>query len=199
MENRVKIVPENNVKDVTLGNLLETNEETIKVSIPFKNNFETYQLFELICEEDNILNIFKANLMKKENDIYSFKLASNPKKIFKREYERCIINLEVTDNKKYQAQTTDISAGGMQISSEKPLKQNKTYKLSIIFDERKIDVEYLVLRITEELGKKIMAGKFTNISQQDKAFIIQQNLKKKLDLRYKPKEEKTNGEDVDVI
>lgn len=195
-ENKVKIVPECNVFDVTLGSIIELEEESVKIEIPYDNNFETYQLFEIISEEDNILNIFKANLMKKEDNIYSFKFAAKPKKITKREYDRCNIALAITDNKKFNATTTNISAGGMQITSEKSLKQNKTYKLTISFDNREIKVEYLVLRITEELGNYIISGKFTEIEAFDKAFIIQQNLKKKMDIRYETKKEGDTQENV---
>lgn len=174
---QVKLVPNKEVKDVFLADFLSFDGKNLKLSFDARD-FSKGESFDAILEEGNQLKFLKAELLSQDNSEFSFEVLSS-RDLIKREYERVSAILEVFLSD-FQAQTINISAGGMQIRSEQNLEANKIYDAQIKYDSKDISVKYEILRSRKDKNKFFISGRFVDIDKDDKAFIIQQNLKNKI-------------------
>ena len=173
----VKLVPHKEVKDVFKADFLSYDGQNLKLSFE-EQVFSEGETFDAILEEGNQLKFLKTELLSQNNTEFSFFVLSS-RDLIKREYERVSVILDILGSG-FCAQTINISAGGMQIRSDKGLEINKIHELKIKYDSREIFVKYEVLRSKKDKNRFFISGKFVDIDKDSRAFIIQQNLKNKI-------------------
>jgi hypothetical protein len=173
----VKLVPDKDVTNVILPEILSFDSKTLVMSVD-SNGFVQGDLFDVVLEEGNKLKFLKVVLNSIADEQFSFDVQST-KDVIKREYERSSVLLNVGGND-FKGQTINISAGGMQVKSRQALQEGSVYDLKIYFDVKELDVKYEVLRARQDKKTYFISGKFVDIDNETKAFIIQQNLKNKI-------------------
>ena len=184
----VKLIPDKNVKDVVLTSVISFTDNILNMSLP-KASFDIGGFFDVIMEEGNKLKFMRASLESLNDNEGEFKV-SDIRFAIKREYERIALIFDV-NGFDFPAQTSNISAGGMQLRTQKSLELNKVYDLEIDYIYKKISVQYEILSINKDRNNFLISGKFVDLDKDIKAFIIQQNLKNKIfGLRSSPS--KTN-------
>ena len=173
----VKLIPDKNVKDITLPSDISFEGNVLTMSLE-NSSFNTGELFDVIIEEGNQLKFMRASLMSLNENKGVFEV-NNIRFAIKREYERIPWILNV-NGFNFPAQTTNISAGGMQVKTQKKLDANKVYDLAIDYVSKKIPIKYQVLKVNGDRNDFSISGKFVDLDKESRAFIIQQNLKCKL-------------------
>ena len=174
---QVKVVPEKEIKDVFRADFLSYDEKNLKLS--FENrDFSSGEFFDVILEEGNRLKFLKAEFLSGGNSEFSFNVLSS-RDLIKREYERISMALEVSAND-FEAETINISVGGMQIKSRQNLEVSKIYDICIKYESKDVFAKYEVLRSKKDKSYFFVSGKFVDMDKDSKAFVIQQNLKSKI-------------------
>lgn len=173
----VKLISDNDFKNIILPDMVSYGDEALVLAFESRD-FEVDDSFEAILEEENSLKFLRLSLISQNGKEFSFKI-KNSRDVFKREYERIALNLEVIGSD-FTAETINISAGGMQIKSDKPIEEKSVYEFQIKYEPKDISVKYEVLRVLKDKNKFVASGRFVDLDKDTKAFIIQQNLKNKI-------------------
>lgn len=174
---RVKLVPHKKILDVFQPEFVSFDGKELLLT--FENmDFAQGDTFDAILEEGNQLKFLKA-VLKQTSEAQNYFEIVAARDAIKREYERISMILDVT-SPDFTAQTLNISAGGMQIRSEQELEPNNTYLAQIKYESKNIPVQYEILRVKKDKNKFMISGKFVDLDKDDKAFIMQQNLKNKI-------------------
>jgi len=183
-----KLIPDKNVKDVVLSSVISFENNILNMSLP-NAAFDIGEFFDVIMEEGNKLKFMRASLESLNDNEGVFKVI-DIRFAIKREYERIALIFDV-NGLDFTAQTVNISAGGMQLRTQKSLDFGKVYDLEIDYIYKKIPVKYEILSVNKDRNNFLISGKFVELDKDIKAFIIQQNLKNKIfGLRSSPS--KTN-------
>lgn len=181
----IKIIPKNDNFEPFLAKIQDFQSNSISVALPPKNTLKSFQdkCFTLIIEEDTKIKFLESILISNSSNIANFEiLAQN--EIFKRAYDRLPLDCQISGI--LEGKTINISAGGMQFLTKKQLPQNEIIPLNININDQILEVEFLVLRITQNPKNQeefIISGKFENLNAQNKSIILQEGLKYKLALK----------------
>ena len=183
LNQKIKIVPEN-IKDSTSGTITAINEEQIKVKLNSIKALES-QNVEIYINEVNCLLCFKTQVTGQDNDTIMFPYPQHIQNIQRREYRRIEINLPIecqNNNENFQAESINISGGGIKLKTLKNIKSTKNISIKLpLGNGIKTDLEVLN---TESLNDFFTAsGWFKNINNTDRIYLIQYCFKKELELR----------------
>ena len=102
-----------------------------------------------------------------------------------RMYEKAFISYrdENENIQRIECKTSDISANGIRLQLEQPIKLAKNVQLKILFETRTIQTNAILVR-TDYDGNIFRASfKFDRISNQDVDYIAQRCIKKQLELK----------------
>lgn len=183
LNQKIKIVPEN-IKDSTSGTITAINEGQIKVKLNSIKALES-QNVEIYINEVNCLLCFKTQVTGQDKDTIMFPYPQHIQNIQRREYRRIEINLPIecqNNNENFQAESINISGGGIKLKTLKNIKSTKNISIKLpLGNGIKTDLEVLN---TESLNDFFTAsGWFKNINNTDRIYLIQYCFKKELELR----------------
>lgn len=189
----IKIVPDE-LKGIFSGTITYADSEYFEALLSHLNADLTGDA-EVIISTDSSVVIFKTSVIQAKDNLVRFTIPGKFKHTQRREYLRVDINIPVElktsgkEDNAIKSSTENISGGGMQLTSPQKFDVGALLFAKFnVLDKKSINTIVEVLRIdkTEHNNKKyFLAGKFTEISSNDRAALIQMCFKKQLEKRCK--------------
>jgi hypothetical protein len=125
-----------------------------------------------------------------DKNIVTIKKPSDFQIIQRREYTRVNMKIPVTffdkNGNSFNCVTTNVSGGGMQVSSPCSLALGVSFEVEIKFKNNTVKAFFEVLRIEKNVQENqyFLAGMFKKIQNVDRIYLIQSCFKKQLESRY---------------
>lgn len=191
----VKLVSDKCPENIKTPQVVSLQDNSVVLDIDNMDSFLGEEVFDLIIEDGPKLKFLRAHFVSKEQDgaLFTF---DNVRDVIKREYERAPLYIDITANS-FKGQTLNISAGGMQVKTKDFIEENKIYDCQLHYESKVVSVKYETLRVRQNKKVYFVSGKFIDLDNEVKAFIIQQNLRNKIfGIKSSPIGQITGGSDV---
>ncbi|MDD3419781.1 MAG: PilZ domain-containing protein [Candidatus Gastranaerophilales bacterium] len=191
----VKLVSDKCPENIRTPQLLSLQDSSVVLGIDNMDSFLDEDVFDLIIEDGPKLKFLRAHFEGQNQDGALFRF-DNMRDVIKREYERAPLYIDVTSGY-FKGQTLNISAGGMQVKTKDFIEENKIYDCQLNYESKVVSVKYETLRVRQNKKVYFVSGKFVDLDNEVKAFIIQQNLRNKIfGIKSSPIGQITGGSDV---
>ena len=185
-EQLVTIVPQD-FKNSNKGKVLEVSQNGFSMELKYKpEGLIQNHICEFYSMTDNGYLYFESYIQGLENNI--IKIANPVKHRFlqRRKYTRIkfVENIELEyEDKKFKANTLDLSAGGMKIQTSENLDIEKNYKVVLkLSNEKEIKCKYQLIRVERGDNKKYtISGRFVQLSNIDKMVLVQYCMQKEME------------------
>ena len=189
----IKIVPAG-ANGIFSGAIVSVSSEYFEALLSNLNRDLTGNA-EIIISTGSSIVIFKTSVVEAKDNLVRFVIPLEFKRIQRREYLRVDINIPVelktTDKQDnpIHSSTQNLSGGGMQLTSPQEFDVGALIFAKFnVFDKKSINTILKVLRVdkTQQNNKKyFLAGKFAEISNNDRVVLVQICFKRQLEKRCK--------------
>lgn len=183
-ENKEFYIISRQIDNAQICKVIEVCEDCFKVKLNNRNKFEVDEAVELFAMTPVGQLYFETIVKEVDNDVISIWFPMSSKYLQRREYSRIQTDIDIVlkeNENSIKAKVFDISAGGIKLKTNKQLVLLKSYKMSLIVENKEIQTNFQPIRMEAVDDAFILSGRFCDISNYDRISLVQYCFRKQIE------------------
>ncbi len=184
LENKEFNIISRSIDNATSCSVVEVSEDCFTVKLHKNYRYEKDESVELFTMTSKGQLYFETIVKEVNEDKISVWFPLSYKYLQRREYSRIQTEQEIAllyNGEKIIAQISDISAGGLKITTAEQLALLQEYKISINVENKSIETIFEPIRIETTSKGFVSSGRFKNISNYDRIALVQYCFRKQIE------------------
>lgn len=184
LENKEFNIISRSIDNAAKCNVIEVCEDCFKIKLQSGEKYEPEESVELFTMTSKGQLYFETVIKEIDNDIISVWFPITYKYLQRREYSRIPSDKTIILNNnsdKIEARVINISAGGMQLETDRQLDLLTEYAIILEIENKKLETVFEPIRIEASQDKFISSGRFNNISNYDRIALVQYCFRKQIE------------------
>lgn len=184
LENKEFNIISRSIDNASKCTVINVSEDCFTVKLHNNYKYEKDESVELFTMTSKGQLYFETIIKDVDKTNVSIWFPLSYKYLQRREFTRIQTEQEITlkdKNKSIPAQISDISAGGLKVTTKEQLQLLKEYKISMNIENKIVETVFEPIRIETSPKGFISSGRFNDISNYDRIALVQYCFRKQIE------------------